>query len=358
MSFKILYIEDLEPGSIVHNLSRFGFEVTHYVPKTFEETISKIKDFDLLLFDFRLTETTAFFDAPTIASTIRTINSTYHYDVPIVLISSEDKICDYYKDYTSQNLFDLSITKKNLLIDLPKYSIRFQSLIKSYKLINEKKFNINELLNISGPENYIIDYRITEKLKSQLICSNVFAFSNFILNNLIRTIGPLIGEDVLSARLGISKSSSDWESLKSNFESFKYKGIFSDSYDRWWNEGLINWWKAHNDGKNNLRILNSDQRKSILAEKLNIDLSTIPLTKYAFSSAYWTICKELFLPIDPIDGLELNRRELLVWQDKEYISIQAAIEPTQFDSVTGVPVFNQFIKPIDKVRLKEIIKSL
>ena len=37
-------------------------------------------------------------------------------------------------------------------------------------------------------------------------------------------------------------------------------------------------------------------------------------------------------PIDPIDGLELMKRELLPWQENEYISMLAALETSKKNS--------------------------
>ncbi|MDZ7726100.1 MAG: hypothetical protein U5L75_00785 [Candidatus Campbellbacteria bacterium] len=249
MAYKILYIEDLDPGSIIHDLNSQGFEVKHHVPKSFEKTIKEVDGYDLLLFDYRLTETTAIFDAPTIAQTLRTINSEKHKDIPIVLISSETKISDYYKDLTSQDLFDLSISKDTLLNNLQKYSHRFISLINAYQKISDEKFDVFKILNITDDRKDILDYRVVEKLNREMFSNDVFAFSSFILNNLIQTIGPLLGEDVLSARLGVSKKSKDWEKLKNIFDSFRYRRHFFRIHTNVGGpDGLIDWWKKHNEG--------------------------------------------------------------------------------------------------------------
>lgn len=357
MAYKILYIEDLDPGSIIHDLTSQGFEVTHYKPESFEATIQEVNGYDLLLFDFRLTESTAIFDAPTIAQTLRTINSEKHKDIPIVLISSEAKISDYYKDFTSQDLFDLSMTKDTLLKNLGKYSARFNSLIEAYQTIPGEKFDVLKILGLpEAPDS--LNYKIVEKLNRDMFKNDVFAFSSFILKNLIQSIGPLIGEDVLSARLGVSKKSEGWENLKSHFDNFKYQGIFSGSYNRWWSDGLIEWWKNHNEGINSLRRINAEQRMQIISEITKLSLSVQELTKYAKSTNYWTICKETHLPIDPSDGLELIKHDLYDWQEKEYLSVQAGLNPQKFDSSTNEPIYIKFLKPIEKDRLKTIAKNL
>ncbi len=43
MAYKILYIEDLKPGSIVHDLKASGFEAEHYNPESLSELLSKAK---------------------------------------------------------------------------------------------------------------------------------------------------------------------------------------------------------------------------------------------------------------------------------------------------------------------------
>jgi hypothetical protein len=357
MAYKIIYIEDLDPGSIIHDLEQNDFKVDYHNPSNFEETIKAIIGYDLILFDFRLTESKALFDAPTIAQTLRTLNTKYHMDIPMILISSEPNISDYYKDLTSQDLFDLSLTKGILLKNVKKYSLRFKSFIKSYNTIESKKFNIQAILEIDENRLKNLDYRIIEKLNDPIHSIDVFAFSSFIIKNLIQSFGVLFGEDVLSARLGVSKESKDWEAFKELFDDFKYKGVFSDSYNRWWSDGLINWWKLNNDGENNLRQLNAKQRVSKLKLITKLDLVEQTKTKYAKSSSFWTICKETSLPIDPIDGLELLKKDLLPWQETEYISIQAGFEPQKFNAI-GEPIYLKYLKPIEHKRLKLIGKNL
>ncbi|MEQ8683640.1 MAG: hypothetical protein RIE86_00030, partial [Imperialibacter sp.] len=62
--------------------------------------------------------------------------------------------------------------------------------------------------------------------------------------------------------------------------------------------------------------------------------------------------------IDPIDGLELHKKDLLPWQEKEYLSIQAALNPQKFDIMTGKAIYPGFLKPIEKARLRSIAKDL
>lgn len=357
MAYRIIYLEDLDPGSIIHDLEQFDFKVDHYVPKVFEETISEVLKYDLLLFDFRLTGADAIFDAPTIAQTLRTLNSKHHQDVPIILISSETKITDYYKDLTSQDLFDLSISKDTLLKNLDKYTSRFKGLIEGYNCIKDTGFDIDAALNINARQREILDYRIFEKLNTPIYSSDVFAFSSFILKEMIQSIGVLFGEDVLLARLGVSKESPDRTKLLTLFEDFKYKGIYSSSYNRWWSDGLIEWWDSKIKDKSSLRRLNADERVKKLIDLTGLDLKVQSKTEFAKSSKFWTICKDSSLPIDPIDGLEISKKNLLPWQETEYLSIQSGFNPIKFDSQKN-PIYIKYLKPLALKRLKEIGKSI
>lgn len=350
MAYKILYIEDLDPSSILHELRAYGFEVEHCNPESLDTLLIRIKDFDLLLLDFRLTEIPKIsFDAPTIAQTLRTFGSASHLDIPVILISTEDKICEYYEDYTSKDLFDFSVSKETLLKNLPKYSLRFKSVIDAYQFVITSEKDISKALGISSDLLQNIDYRIIEKLSNNIYGKDVFAFNNFILNNIIRSIGVLIGEEVLSARLGVSRNSEDWEGLKSEFSAFKYLGIYSKAYDRWWSFELDNWWKSKSNG-GSLRRLNAQQRVDKLKEITSYkNILPEEKTPHASSSNFWTICKDCRRAIDSIDGLELHQKDLFPWQEKEYISINAALQSS---------TLNKYIKTFDKERLREIAKTL
>lgn len=347
---KILYVEDQNPGTIITQLTSKDTNVVHCMPDTLENVVKSIDaaNPDIILLDFRLTnDSSAIFDAPTVAQTIRTKNSSSHKDIPIVLASQEDLIADFYDDYSSQDLFDLSINKDAIRVNPELVLIKFTSFISAYKDVINFNFNIDQILK-SETKKY--DSRINVKLKDHIRGSDVFAFTTFVYNRLIRTIGVLIGEDVLSARLGVSKSSADWTNLKNQFEAFKYQGIFSDAYERWWAYEIEDWWKSNNVGKNTLRRLSAEERVEKLKSITGLEkLDPIQKLKHSRSSRFWTICKEKNHAIDPIDGLELNERDLLEWQEKEYISILAGLENVDlFKKVT----FN------DKQRLRDFNRDI
>lgn len=354
MAYKLLYIEDLNPGSIKHDLERFDFEVDHHNPELFEATLKTTSEYDILLLDFRLTEGKAIFDAPSIAQTLRTANSAAHKDIPIVLISSEENIKDYYRDFTSQDLFDLSLTKSELLGNLVKYTARFKSIILAYQTIRNKKFDVESIL--AKPKEVELDYRISKMLEGEVRSNDIYAFASFILVQLVTKVGVLFGEDVLSARLGVSRESENWSKLVETLSSFKYEGIYSESYNRWWAEGLIKWWEDEVGEKRSLRKLSAHDRSEIISKSTGLKLSPLEKPQYAKSDNFWTICKESSVAIDPIDGLELDMGYLMPWQEKEYLSIKSAIKPFKFDAAKN-PFYEKYLKPAEKKRLSIILRE-
>lgn len=342
MAFKVLYIEDNDPASIQADLEGMGFEVIHHDPAGFEDAIQRINNdnIDLLLLDFRLSDKTAIYDAPTIAQTIRTKNTGNHRDLPIVLISSEDNISGYYKDYTSQDLFDFSISKKQMSENLDKYTARMKSLIEGYSAIkdtsSDSSKSLIDLLALPKPVANKFNIRVKEFLQSVKCRESTYMASDFILNHIVKPSGLLIGGDILAARLGVSITSPHWEHIKSLLDEHKYTGLFSDAYERWWSVGLEIWWKSISSDNPSLKRLRSKERKSILEEKLGLtDLVEAQKSEHSKSDYFWTICSKLLTPLDAIDGFEKNS-DKEAWEDKEYFSILGVSELKSLNELRAI----------------------
>lgn len=327
MAYKILYLEDQNPASIKHEMESRGYQVitddaqnsTNVLNKLFNEGI------EACLFDFRLTDKTGQFDAPPYAQSIRTKGNN-HKDIPIILISNDSKIVDFDTDLTSHDLFDFAVSKEDFLADPKKYLKRIDSFILSYHNIKNNDFDLAKILDIDNKNvTELIDYRFINKLNNPLIEKSIYAYSMVIHRTLIRRIGSLIGEDVLSARLGISKDSKDWKKLLEELNSFKYTGILSDIYPRWWMPWVQKWWNDKTDNTS-LRRKTSKERASILSDKLSLNLSPIVLEKHSTNTYFWTICSQSKKPLDPVDGYIINKREEFPWVEQDYISVNSALE--------------------------------
>lgn len=348
MAYKILYIEDQIAASIEDDLKKLGYDVKSNDADKFDELIDAINDdFDAYILDYRLTANKGRLDAPALAQTMRTKGNNYKA-VPIFLISYEDNLREFDKDLTSQDLFDFAVSKKEFRQNLSKYSSRINSFILAYKCISESGFDLKTILAKSSDEiDKLIDYRLIEKLGSDKIKGDKYAYCRFINISLIRCVGPLIGIDILSARLGVSKESRDWGKLLDLLEKFKYHGILSDVYNRWWMEEISNWWSELAEGKS-LRRLNSKERVGILSSTLNLNLDPIEPITYSKSTNFWTICSETDQALDPSEGYIIDKKELAPWQEMEYLSLYAALEQSRL---------RKYLSPIDREEIRNIEKN-
>jgi CheY-like chemotaxis protein len=339
MGYKILYLEDEDPSSLINDLHLQGFDVTHHNPRTLEQTIDSTQTAkpDLILLDFKLDD--AKFNAPTIAQTLRTA----HINTPIALISSEDRISAYYSDYTSQDLFDFAETKNAFSLHIKKYSARINNLIDGYKAISSAG-SLLDLLDVPESLKNTLDPRLINLLESERNKQYAFIASTFIINEIIKPIGVLIGEDVLSARLGIAKTSSDWSALIQKLSEFKYSGIYNESYDRWWSSGLDIWWKSNFPENSQLRRLTADERKVLLQNKFDFkNLTALLPGEKSSGSQFWTICVEKHTSLDPIDGFQLEDSGVRApWVEPEYASFSAITESDKLLKMLTVSARNRY----------------
>jgi len=352
MAYKILYIDDLETQSREKDIENLGYEVKLYNPTSnISDLFTKLETFKVVnasVLDYRLTKgaNNACFDAPTIAQTLRTKHKEDLQDFPLILMSNETiKINEYDKDLTSQDLFDFVLTKQEFSDDMPNFKKKLDSFIKSYETIKRNKFDLNKILDLNAESN------LHSRMKSNTlkIGKNIFMLSNFLYYEVIRSIGLLIGEDVLSARLGVSKESNDWDKLLEIIKSSFYTGIFSDYHNRWWMKKVNKWWSETITSETTLRRLNAVERVDLLKTKLDLDLIPLKKTKHSVSSNFWTICKYSKEPLDPFDGIELLK-EYHPWQEKEYLSIDSAL----FGKMEN---YKNQISEIDKKAIRELVRK-
>lgn len=342
MSYNILYIEDENAKSIQTDIESNGINVTVLQPSGFDNDLADIYKlgYDAYLMDFRLTSGKGKVDAPTFATTLRTDGDNQR-KVPIIMISTEKKLSLFENDFTSQDLFDIVIGKDAFRREHQKYTNRLKSLIDAYRTVQTSDFNILSILQIENIDQ--LDYRFISLLDKFASRKDVYGFLRTISNSLIRAIGPLVGPDVLSARLGIDKSCEDFQMLLSTpeFASCKYQGVLSQTYSRWWFDKIQKLWESLTPAS--MRRTNAEDRVTILNEKFNLKLrAAIPL-KMATSSTFWTICHESRSPLDPSDGFQFRNRHIDDWLEPEYISLISALEnPSQ----------QEFLSPRDKEEVR------
>lgn len=360
MVYKIAYLEDLDAGSIKRNVEQQGFDVTHVEPQdSFESTLSLIQsiDADLLLMDFRLHAGVANFNAPPFAQFFRSQVIDNGKSVPIALISSENNIRDYYRDYTSFDLFDFAVDKETFLKNTPKYCSLFKELIDSYQLLGhmqseERPVDV-AVINVPEALHRRVDRRLLDMLSMDKYQNDPFMLSGLLLSSFVKPIGPLIGSDVLSARLGVSKSSEGWKELQGLLDDFVYQGLYSGTYRRWWSLGVDAWWKLHFPSGQSLRRLTSRERCQLIGEKFKLDnLTELERQPLSSSDRLWTICAGNGAPLDPIDGFEIAKD----------VSSSPWLEPAlySFDFLVnqGTPEVLKELKEQERERFLQKVKEM
>lgn len=351
MAYKILYIEDQQADSRENDLKELGFEVITYDPSPNLNDFIPVLNADIkaIIMDYRLTKgaNNACFDAPTLAATLRSKHSEDFKERPIILMSNEDIIIYYYKDFRNQDLFDFSLSKKDFLNQKDKFKLYLISFIEAYKKIKDDKYNICLIFGIAEKDHTMLHSQLLSELNSKT--GYVYEYSRLINESIIHSIGTLIGEDILAARLGINKNSADWNKVLESLEEASYKGIFSDSHKRWWMEKVHQWWGEIIKSEQSLRRLDAPERVEIIKEILNVNIEVASGSKYSNSNNFWTICKHTKIPLDPFDGIELLKN-YLPWQEKEYISFDAALD--KMDN------YKDLISIVDKQAVREFAKKL
>lgn len=351
MEYKILYIDDQDTSSRKKDLENLQYNVITYKPTNdFKEIEKNVRDgIHALILDYKLTEgegEQACFDAPTVAQFVRTFHVKDNLDIPIILMSNQIIFTNNYKkDFTSQDLFDFTLTKQDFNKNKEEFGKKLNSFIRAYAKI---KIDKNLLLSLGLDEDSDLHSRIS--LNFHKIETNVFKISTLIYEDILSSIGLTIGKDILAARLGICKDSMDFDKLLCLLKNCKYKGVFADIKERWWMDKVNDWWHNSISQDHSLRRLSAEERLELLQAKLKLDnLTVAELSKNSKSSNFWTVCKYSKQPLDPFDGVELLK-DYLPWQEKEYISIDSAL--------LNKDEFKNLISDIDKKSLRILAKNL
>src|SRR5262249_55728032 len=147
----------------------------------------------------------------------------------------------------SDDLFDLKIPKEELAQDLTSVQLRLIGLEHVYAgLIAAdvaSKDTINKLLGLDEAllRRWSHDSFHDRLLSALQIATHVGAGA--FVRGFLTPTGLLVGEEVLSYRLGIDPESSGahWTALLEQLP-FQYKGIAWEYFPRWWARGLEDWW--------------------------------------------------------------------------------------------------------------------
>lgn len=372
MPYKYLYIDDVKDGNevgVINGLNNGGYlKVDFMQPKEWDVMFNKeidenpnpdylpqiLSQYDGLILDLRLYDNandagyTATYRGSTVAQEIRTLvkERSILKDIPIVLITANENV-DTSLDETGKNLFD-TIVKRSNIGDYEKLRGKLISLANGYEYLNQQEKTIEKLLNYDRIDT--VDFRFIQDF-SEIKDQPPHVVARFLSKCILDKPSFLIDSFYLSSRLGVSIESEDWEKLKEiHLKDFKYNGPFSDFDERWWMNDIENWWDE-NFKDCYLRSLTSKERSDLINEKFSLKLAPIEKTVRSSSEKFWTVCKVTKAAIDNVDGFIIAGQDNnFPWQEKEYISKDEALRPTNKDLWKDIAM-------IDKDRLEKL-KSL
>lgn len=365
MSTTYLYIDDEDEERIIDYIRALNeaeeLEITNKQPSKFSNLIETINstEKDGILLDWRLDKMgeEVFFKASSIAQKLRTqFAEEDDLAIPIVLVSTADRLSSYYSDETSHDLFDIVYDKlKDIADHSTKVRRELMALSKGYKKIkkfrNDKEY-LSKILGIHE-NKFLLDSDMYSLFSPDEALRPSQEYAQFIINELIKKPGALINENYLAARLGVDKGNSDdWENLKEEeLHKFKYTGPFNDGWDRWWALGLENWWQNIEGDHDPLQLLDAKERIDLLSEYFNLE-NLIPPSPIedSYSTDFWTICKITSEPLSPSNGFKIKSGDKYAWQEKLYISEKAAREKRHITN-------NLKLTSSEQSRLSEYLKN-
>lgn len=336
--YKYLYLDDESDEStaaIADGLKTKGIiDVVPEEPKEFKLQIAdiknRIKEFDGLILDLRLDgkKLDISYNAPAIAQELRMLAAEGSIKpIPIVLCSTDAKMrATYEVEKICHEHFDYKFTKQESP-PWEKFAIKLSSLAHGYYTIPDLGFDLQKILGRKDLET--LDPRVLELFLGSEKPLPIYDYASFIVKDLFHQPGVLIKERLLAARLGIDiEKSEDWKKLAEGyFGKASYTGVFSDGWNRWWSDMVIEIFKSESKGKR-LSLLNAADRVKTLIEITGLKnlVPAIPLD-YNKSTNFWTVCEFYKNPLDPLEGFKIHTTiEPKAWQEYRYISFLAATE--------------------------------
>lgn len=368
MAINYLYIDDDSTdraNGTVQGLKKGGYiEVFLSQPEsTWEQQIQFIEDrqkedkLDGLIIDLRLDDYAntkdgkkANYRGTSLAQEIRTRQKEKSIkEFPIILFSANDKITQSLEN-SGRNLFDVFIEKDSITsadIYVKEYIPKLIALAEGYRTINLSAENLSKVLSI---DISVVDERFVSELNN-LANNPSHVIANFLINELLLKQGLLIDERTLAARLGIDieQSSKDWKQVLSSLNEALYKGVFYQGWERWWMPIIEIWWNKTIHAETYLRATSASDRVEYIKKELKLT-KIYPSEKMPKSDSdeFWTVCKGYNRPLDPVDGLMIDRQEnLYPWQDPDYVSVEAALHRT------NINIWKKVAK-LEEERLKEL----
>jgi hypothetical protein len=279
---------------------------------------------------------------PGIAQDIRVKQKAHDIsEYPVVRFSYREQIKrNVQGDPASDDLFDLKIQKEEVTTGRDSVKRRLRGIRNIYaQLIAQtppKPEALTELLKLDNAELAGWSHQaFHDRLLSALQVATHVGASAF-MRSFILTTGLLISEEVLSFRLGVDAAASGqaWVDVREGLP-FRYSGLASESFDRWWSRGLEDWWFQTVKDECPLVSLSITRRLELLSAKAGITgLVPLQMPRGSAGDKPWRLCALTLeddpphlIPVDPAESVRLTPRDdLAPWVDPLYAALGPALQ--------------------------------
>ena len=364
---KYIYLDDdlRQAEGIASSLKNNQLEIIAELPKNYSEQIKSMQNYFTkkntknimqgIIFDLRLSikGNGVDFAAAGMAQQLRSLAAENEIlDIPIILCSVDSKLKQSYNnDLTSHDLFDYYIDKKEISSNKKIITEKLISLVKGYQKINDLKKTNREITDLFDKILNLKEKKIMDVEPRLLIALSpdfpTHEFARFVLKEIIEAQGLLIDETMLGAYLGVDIAKvklENWKKILTSIKPFKYTGIFSDAWPRWWAEEIKIWWKKLKNCPGALLLIDAQERVDFLNKTFKLQLLPATPIEKNYHTCYNTICVATKKPLDVMDALLVKSEEPKTWQQAKYISFIAALKGSG----------GYEVHPVDQVRYHQL----
>lgn len=281
MSYKGIFIDDTidqeHYADLLSTPGDDGLEISFQRVIEAPELADKIfaSGIDIVLLDFRLDE-----NSDTIAPKHSYLGSGLaqllrdkaiaqpNLDLPIVLLSGEDKFDKYYRpDSTAHDLFDKTYGKEQATERSAVVSKQLLDLCKGYETLKgiwSSNGNRLSIFALDGGEDVVIG---NQELRSELTkAAAPHLVANFVLRFVIDRPGLLLSDHDVAARLGVASIDPVVDYLDA--QGIRYAGIFGTGWRRWWAHKFNGHFETVFGRRTS--TMSGDERAAVLREKLGL----------------------------------------------------------------------------------------
>ena len=262
-------------------------------------------------------------------------------EMPIVRFARHDQVAARVGgDPTSDDLFDLLIDKSEVYKDCGSVQRRLKGARCVYDRLSKVDFRdekaLEAFLGLDTEKLQLWSHPAFHARMADGLQAAVHVAAGAFMRTLVQIPGLLIDRALLCFRLGLDPEQTGVgvRKILESCDSFKYKGIACQAFERWWARGLDDWWLDLSEGSSPLAALTISERVEALRKRLGIrKLSALAMPQGSAGNRPWRVCSLSLeedpprqVPVDPSIGIRfIPRVDLPPWADPPYAALGPAL---------------------------------